>query len=59
MMFGPTKEIQTDRGTEFQGAVKDLAKKCNIKMFQDRPYYPQSQGKIERSHGSWKIFFQT
>ena len=46
--------MQTDRGTEFQGAVKELADKLNIKMIHSRPYYPQSQGKIERSHSIWK-----
>ena len=46
--------IHTDRGTEFQGAVKELAAKLNINMIHSRPYYPQSQGKIERSHSTWK-----
>ena len=52
--FGPPKMIHTDRGPEFQGAVKELASKLNISMVHSRPYYPQSQGKIERSHSTWK-----
>ena len=46
--------IHTDRGPEFQGTVKELAAKLNINMIHSRPYYPQSQGKIERSHSTWK-----
>ena len=46
--------IHTDTGPEFQGTVKELAAKLNINMIHSRPYYPQSQGKIERSHSTWK-----
>ena len=46
--------IHTDRGPEFQGTVKELAAKLNINMIHSRPYYPQSQGKIESSHSTWK-----
>ena len=46
--------IHTDRGPEFQGTVKELATKLNINMIHSRPYYPQSQGKIESSHSTWK-----
>ena len=52
--FGPPKILQSDRGTEFQGAVRDLAARLNIRMIHSRPYYPQSQGKVERSHSTWK-----
>ena len=27
---------------------------CGIQNIESRPYHPQSQGKIERSHGTWK-----
>ena len=46
--------IHTDRGPEFQGTVKELASKLDINIIHSRPYYPQSQGKIERSHSTWK-----
>ena len=52
--FGPPKMIHTDRCPEFQGTVKELAAKLNINMIHSRPYYPQSQGNIERSHSTWK-----
>ena len=52
--FGPPTRVQSDRGTEFKGAVKTFLKMCGIQNTESRPYHPQSQGKIERSHGTWK-----
>ena len=46
--------VQSDRGTEFKGAVKTFLKMCGIQNIESRLYHPQSQGKIERSHGTWK-----
>ena len=34
--------------------VIDLCELLKIKLKNSRPYYPQSQGKVERSHGTWK-----
>ena len=51
---GPPKVIQHDCGTEFRGAVERLCKTLKIKVIQSRPYHPQSQGKIERSHRVYK-----
>ena len=42
--------LQSDQGSEFLGAVKGLCRKLKVKMVHSRPYHPQSQGKIERSH---------
>lgn len=43
--------IQCDNGLEFQGvSMKTLLEKHNIKIIHGRPYYPQSQGKCERSN---------
>ena len=42
--------LQSDRGGEFKKWVKKLCKNLNVKMIQSRPYHPQSQGKVERSH---------
>ena len=53
-MIGPPKRVQSDRGTEFQGAVKVFFKRCGIQHITSRAYHPQAQGKIERSHGTWK-----
>lgn len=50
---GPPDRLQSDRGTEFEGRVRALCEKLNfkIKRIRSRPYHPQSQGKVERSHG--------
>ena len=53
-MIGPPKRVQSDRGTEFQGAVKVFFKRCGIQHATSRAYHPQAQGKTERSHGTWK-----
>ena len=47
---GPPKVLQSDRGGEFKKWVKKLRKNLNVKMIKIRPYHPQSQGKVERSH---------
>ena len=52
--FGPQSRAQSDRETEFKGAVKTFLKKCGIQNIESRPYHPQSQGKTERSHSTWK-----
>lgn len=52
--FGTPKIIQSDCGTEFKGYVEELCKRFQIKMIHSSPRHPQSQGKIERSHGTWK-----
>lgn len=46
--------IQHDQGHEFEGAVAVLCKKLKIKVVKGRPYHPQSQGKVERAHWSFK-----
>lgn len=52
--FGKPKIIQHDRGREFDGEVKRLLRKLDIKNILSRPYHPQSQGKIERMHKTLK-----
>jgi len=51
---GPPRVFQHDQGQEFDGAVDKLCKKLGIKVIKGRPYHPQSQGKIERAHRSFK-----
>ena len=36
------------------GVVIDLCELLKIKLKNSRPYHPQRQGKVERSHGTWK-----
>lgn len=52
--FGPPKIIQTDQGGEFKGVVKTLCKLIKTKLIYSRSNHPQSQGKDERSHSTWK-----
>ena len=49
--YGPPKILQ---GSEFKGEVKKFLEKLNIEVRKGKPYYPQSHGKCERSHGTWK-----
>ena len=49
---GYPRVIQCDQGPEFKGAVKKLCRRLKIKIICSRPYHPQSQGKVERSHRS-------
>ena len=46
--------IQHDQGMEFDGAVSCLCKQLQIKVIKGRPYHPQSQGKVERAHSTFK-----
>ena len=50
MENGPPIVLQSDQGSEFKGALKGLCRKLKVKMVHSRPYHPQSQGEIERSH---------
>ncbi len=52
--WGKPRIIQCDQGTEFRGSFEELAKEMGIKIVRSSPYYPQSQGKCERSHQTWK-----
>lgn len=52
--WGYPKIIQVDQGSEFRGHFEQLCLKHTIKLIRSSPGHPQSQGKIERSHGSWK-----
>ena len=54
IQHGPPRVIQHDQGPEFEGAVRKLCKKLGIKVVKGCPYPPQSQGKIERAHRSFR-----
>jgi putative transposase len=64
--YGPPKEIVSDNGTHFKKShskktvvspLKELEEQYNIKHIFIRAYHPQSNGKIERWFGSYKIEF--
>lgn len=48
------KVIQTDQGQEFKGAFAKFCEEENIRLIHSRSHHPQSQGKDERSHQTWK-----
>ena len=48
------KVVQTDQGGEFKSDFDKFCNKYKIKHITSRAYHPQSQGKDERSHQSWK-----
>ena len=51
MAFGPPLFLQSDQGSEYKGDVKRLCRKMQVNlMVHSRPYHPQSQGKVKRSH---------
>lgn len=63
---GAPKELVSDNGLHFRKShkckeackpLKIVEEKYNIKHIFIRPYYPQSNGKIERWFGSYKIEF--
>ena len=56
-IIGKPGILQCDRGTEFRGSVDDYCKREKITIIRSTPYHPQSQGKVERSHGTWKRRF--
>lgn len=42
----PPRRLQSDRGSEFKGAVEQLMKAMKVDIIHSRPYHPQSQGKV-------------
>ena len=51
-LHGTPDMLQSDQGKEFYGSVKHYCERKKIKVIKTRPYHPQSQGKVERSHRS-------
>ena len=54
MEWGTPCRVQTDQGNEFKGEFKRLCEELNIQLITSSPHHPQSQGKDERSHHTWK-----
>lgn len=42
--------VQSDNEPEFLGEVQRLLKQKHVKVIKNRPYHPQSQGKVERQN---------
>ena len=51
---GPPEILQSDQGTKFKGVVKTLCETLNVRIIKSSAYSPQTQGKDERSHRTWK-----
>ena len=49
-IWSTNESPDSDRGTEFKGAVNTFLKRSGIQNIESRPYHPQSKGKNERSH---------
>lgn len=59
--FGIPELIQSDNGTEFQGACLELLRVFGVKVVNGRPRTPRTQGLVEQANGvvkkkiaSWK-----
>ncbi|KAJ8300419.1 hypothetical protein KUTeg_021938 [Tegillarca granosa] len=52
--FRQPKILQSDQGSEFKGSVIKLCSELNTKLIYSSSGHPQSQGKSERSHRTWK-----
>ena len=53
-IFGPPKTVQHDGGGEFKAAFAQYLNRLGIEDICSSPYHPESQGKDERSHRTWK-----
>lgn len=53
MNMGHQKSF-SDQGTEFKGVVKTLCEALNVRIIKSSAHSPQTQGKEERSHRTWK-----
>ena len=51
--IGVSRQLLTDQGSQFVGKmVQQLCRKLNIEKLQTTPYHPQSNGCLERWHGT-------
>ena len=53
-VFGCPAIVQCDNGGEFLGDFSKYLKENKISVIQSSPNHPQSQGKVERMHGTLK-----
>ncbi|MBW0593060.1 hypothetical protein O181_132775 [Austropuccinia psidii MF-1] len=52
--YGSPKEVTVDGGPEFGKELKDEVKKSGLSIRVTTPYYPESQGMVERGHKQLK-----
>jgi hypothetical protein len=53
--YGIPEHIRTDQGTAFcSNLIQEITDKLGIKKLKCSPYHPESNGALERSHGSIK-----
>ena len=51
---GSQEILQNDQVPEFKGVVKTVCETLNFRIVKSSAYSPQTQGKDERSHRTWK-----
>ncbi|MBW0522831.1 hypothetical protein O181_062546 [Austropuccinia psidii MF-1] len=52
--YGSPKEVTVDGGPEFGKELQDAVKKAGSRIRVTTPYYPESQGMVERGHKQLK-----
>lgn len=57
--FGALKILQCDNGQEFKGVLLILLKKYGIKVINDRPRTPSTQGLVEQENGTAKTIIRS
>ena len=50
----PPEILQSDKGPEFKGVIKTVCETLNVRIIKSSSYSPQTKGKDERSHRTWK-----
>lgn len=59
LLFAIPKIILTDQGTEFcSDIMNNLAKELKIRKIMCTPYHPESNGALERTHGTIKSYLK-
>lgn len=60
LLFATPQTILTDQGTEFCSDIMDqLAYELQIRKVTCTPYHPESNGALERSHGTIKTYIKS